>query len=150
LIGLLRGDQGTAFDAKILTLHEKMIVLAKEQHIVYNLQSKDTKELTFPTLLQFLLLFHVICVLSDPPCYLHPIPGETIPFQDNSAKEICKDVGFSSTASSSNSAAKNRNSTTDRLKRGDNVLVLFPALYFDDPTKTTDSPLQQCLVKRLT
>lgn len=144
LIGLLRGEQGAQFDAKIITLHDTMIGLAKEQQIVYNLQSKDTKELTFPTLLQFLLLFHVICVLSDPPCYLHPTPGEVIPFQDNSAKEICKDASLST-----NNSARNRNSMTDRVKRGENVLVLFPALYFDDPTKTTDSPVQPCLVKRL-
>lgn len=144
LIGLLRGDQGAKFDSKIIALHDTMIGLAKEQQIVYNLQSRDTKELTFPTLLQFLLMFHVICILSDPPCYLHPIPGEVIPFQDNCAKEICKDSSLSSSNSS-----RNRNSMTDRVKRGENVLVLFPALYFDDPTKSNDSPVQPCLVKRL-
>lgn len=116
-------------------LHERM-----EQATTEQLIEGGEGRLRVPELVLMMLKFHTIAALSDPKCYLYPIPGTRIRYREGYTLEILspgtKKYG--------------------RIKENDEVEVVFCGLYFEPPPPASETniasvkPIQPCLVRRLT
>eukprot|EP01032_Pedospumella_encystans_P011194 gene11194-13032_t len=118
-------------------LHARMLDATNEQMI-----EGGEGRLRIPQLVLMMLKFHTIAALSDPRCYLYPIPGTRIRYWEGYTVEILspgtKKYG--------------------RIEENDEVEVVFCWLYFEPPPTVTEAgvniasvkPVQPCLVRRLT
>lgn len=124
----------------IMTLHQNMLNAAENDII-----DKGETNLRIPQLTRHLLRLIAIAEMSDPKCYLGPIPGERLVYKEdlNYMQEIL-------------SPGVKR---YGRIKEGDEVEVVSCGLYFD-PYKDTDGkfiekdgklvkPVKPCLVRRI-
>ncbi len=126
--------------AEATALHQRMLDATAEQLI-----EGGEGRLRVPQLVLMMLKFHAIAALSDPRCYLYPIPGTRIRYREGYTLEIL-------------SPGTKR---YGRIKENDEVEVVFCGLYFEPPPSVTSAegdgvniasvkPVQPCLVRRLT
>ena len=112
----------------VLHIHSLMLVAIEAKTI-----DDSADSLRIPKLVRFMLRVHAVALLSDPRCYLEPVPGTHIPYKPHEHTEIL-------------SPGVMRHG---RIRENDEVEVVMCGLYFDHPSKPGAKPVIPTLVRRL-
>jgi hypothetical protein len=135
------GMIGRVTDAAVAELMQQMGALVPSVHAQMlvdgenNIISNTENDIRFPALVRAMLRLFAYAKLSDPYCYLLPVPGTMVSYHPDRCVEVL-----------SPGARKH-----GQIKEGDRVEVVHCGLYFEDPSSAFDNtrPVVKCRVRRI-